>query len=78
MLQVMRLGSPVTSLSLGPAQDLLATTHTGKRGIYLWANQVCMKLSPPGTAQSSVYVEAAWHACAGCRVTSIAAALRHT
>jgi hypothetical protein len=54
VLQVMRLGSPVTSLSLGPAQDLLATTHTGKRGIYLWANQVCLKLSPPGTAQSSV------------------------
>ena len=40
VLQVMRLGSPVTSLSLGPAQDLLATCHVGKRGIYLWANQV--------------------------------------
>lgn len=39
VLQVMRLGAPVTSLSLGPAQDLLATAHVGKRGIYLWANQ---------------------------------------
>lgn len=40
MLQVMRLGAPVTSLSLGPAQDLLATSHVGKRGVYLWSNQV--------------------------------------
>lgn len=40
VLQVMRLGAPVTSLSLGPAQDLLATSHVGKRGIYLWANQM--------------------------------------
>ena len=36
----MELGSAVTSLSLGPAQDLLATAHVGKRGIYLWSNQV--------------------------------------
>ena len=36
----MQLGSPVTSLSLGPGQDLLATAHVGKRGIYLWSNQV--------------------------------------
>lgn len=40
VLQVMRMGAPVTSLSLGPAQDLLATSHVGKRGVYLWANQV--------------------------------------
>ena len=36
----MRLGSPVTSLSLSPAQDLLATCHTERKGIYLWANQL--------------------------------------
>lgn len=36
----MRLGAPVTSLSLGPSQDLLATAHVGKRGIYLWSNQM--------------------------------------
>lgn len=35
----MRLGAPVTSLSLGPAQDMLATSHVGKRGVYLWSNQ---------------------------------------
>lgn len=39
VLQVMRLGAPVTSLSLGPGQDLLATSHVGKRGVYLWSNQ---------------------------------------
>jgi hypothetical protein len=35
----MRLGGPVTGLSLSPALDLLATTHTDRRGIYLWSNQ---------------------------------------
>ena len=39
--QVMALGGPpVTALSLSPALDLLATTHSDRRGIYLWANQV--------------------------------------
>ncbi|GLI63849.1 hypothetical protein VaNZ11_006952 [Volvox africanus] len=38
-LQVMKLGSPVTSLSLSPSLDLLATTHVNRRGIYLWSNQ---------------------------------------
>lgn len=41
-LQVLRLGAPVTSLSLSPSLDLLATTHTNRRGVYLWANQVCL------------------------------------
>ncbi len=36
----MRLGSPVTSLSLSPATDLLATTHVEHRGVFLWANQL--------------------------------------
>lgn len=36
----MRLGTPVTSLSLSPAADLLATTHVERRGVYLWANQL--------------------------------------
>jgi len=40
VLQVMKLGSPVTSLSLSPAMDLLATTHVEKKGIYLWSNQL--------------------------------------
>ena len=30
----------MTALSLSPALDLLATTHSDRRGIYLWANQV--------------------------------------
>jgi len=37
-LQVLRLGAPVTALSLSPAMDLLATAHAGRRGLYLWAN----------------------------------------
>jgi len=35
---VLRLGAPVTALSLSPAMDLLATAHAGRRGLYLWAN----------------------------------------
>lgn len=40
LVQVMRMGSPVTSLSLSPAGDLLATTHTQQRGVFLWSNQM--------------------------------------
>jgi U3 small nucleolar RNA-associated protein 21 len=32
-------GPPVTSLSLSPALDLLATAHANRRGVFLWANQ---------------------------------------
>lgn len=39
-LQAMAMGSPVTSLSLSPARDLLATTHVHKRGVFLWSNQL--------------------------------------
>ena len=35
----MRLGGQVRSFSLGPGQEVLATAHAGKKGIYLWANQ---------------------------------------
>jgi hypothetical protein len=38
-MQVMRLGGQVQSFSLAPGQELLATAHAGKKGIYLWANQ---------------------------------------
>ena len=38
--QVLRLGAPVTALSLSPAMDLLATAHVGRRGLYLWANSL--------------------------------------
>ncbi len=31
--------SPVTSLSLSPRGDFLATAHSGDLGIYLWTNQ---------------------------------------
>ncbi len=39
-MQVLRLGAPVTSLSLSPAMDMLATTHVEREGVYLWANQL--------------------------------------
>jgi U3 small nucleolar RNA-associated protein 21 len=39
VLQVLRLGAPVTSLSLAPDATLLATTHVERAGVYLWANQ---------------------------------------
>jgi len=35
----MRLGGQVRSFSLAPGQELLATAHAGRKGIYLWANQ---------------------------------------
>ena len=37
--QVLRLGAPVTALSLSPSLDMLATCHTNRKGVYLWANQ---------------------------------------
>lgn len=40
MFQVMKLGTPVTSLSLSPAMDLLATAHVEHKGVYLWSNQM--------------------------------------
>eukprot|EP00899_Mesostigma_viride_P001417 jgi/Mesvir1/11276/Mv01072-RA.2 len=39
-VDAMALPSPVTSLTLSPAMDLLATTHVNQNGIYLWANQL--------------------------------------
>jgi hypothetical protein len=38
--QVMHMGTPVTSLSLSVTQDLLATSHINKRGVFLWSNQL--------------------------------------
>ena len=32
------MDSPITSLSLSPAMDVLVTTHVEKRGLYTWAN----------------------------------------
>lgn len=40
MLQVLRLGAPITSFSLAPSMDMLATTHVEREGVYLWANQL--------------------------------------
>ncbi|PNH10160.1 WD repeat domain-containing protein [Tetrabaena socialis] len=50
-LQVMKLGSPVTSLSLSPSLDLLATSHVNRRGIYLWSNQAVF--GPPAAIPHS-------------------------
>lgn len=40
VMQVMHMGTPVTSLSLSSSQDLLATAHINKRGVFLWSNQL--------------------------------------
>lgn len=32
------LGAPVTSLSLSPAMEMLATTHPEHNSIFLWSN----------------------------------------
>lgn len=39
-MKVLRLGPPVTALSLSPTMDMLATTHVNRRGLYLWSNSV--------------------------------------
>ncbi len=49
--QVLKLGAPVTSLSLSPALDLLATTHVNRRGIYMWSNQVGRTSQVRGSGQ---------------------------
>ena len=46
-IQVMRMGEPITAVSLAPAMDLLATTHVGRRGIYLWSNQLLFGTGVP-------------------------------
>ena len=37
-MKVLKLGPPVTALSLSPTMDMLATTHVNRRGIYMWSN----------------------------------------
>ncbi|GBG70074.1 hypothetical protein CBR_g5707 [Chara braunii] len=39
-LDTMRVDVPITSLSLSPHMDLIATTHVNRNGIYLWANHL--------------------------------------
>jgi U3 small nucleolar RNA-associated protein 21 len=34
------MDSPITSLSLAPAMDVLVTTHVEKRGLYTWTNEL--------------------------------------
>ena len=46
-VQVLRMGEPITAVSLAPAMDLLATTHVGRRGIYLWSNQLLFGTGVP-------------------------------
>ncbi len=41
------MGEPITAVSLAPAMDLLATTHVGRRGIYLWSNQLLFGTGAP-------------------------------
>ena len=38
-LQTMAMGAPVTSLSLSPTLDVLATTHANKRGVFAFIQQ---------------------------------------
>ena len=32
------MGAAVTSLTLSPSMDMLATAHVNRRGIFLWSN----------------------------------------
>ena len=40
LLQTMKMGSDrITSFALSPTLEYLATTHAGKRGVFLWNNR---------------------------------------
>jgi U3 small nucleolar RNA-associated protein 21 len=58
LLQTVRFGgfdkgNVVTGMSLSPAMDMLATTHEGRRGVYLWANAAVYAPSATGSANPS-------------------------
>ena len=36
----------MTSVSMSPAEDFLATSHVGDLGVYLWANQTLYSFVP--------------------------------
>ncbi|GMH45573.1 hypothetical protein BSKO_13530 [Bryopsis sp. KO-2023] len=40
IFQIMQLDVPVTSMSISPSMDFLATSHVDRRGVYLWTNQM--------------------------------------
>ena len=48
----LRFREPVTSLSLAPSGEFLATTHVDRLGVYLWANQAHF-----GTARADQIVQ---------------------
>lgn len=50
-LDAMHVDEAVTSLSLSPSMDMLATTHVGHNGIYLWANRMIYS----GALDSEIY-----------------------
>ena len=60
LLQTLRFsdrdGHVVTGMSLSPSMDMLATTHEGKRGVYLWANSA---LYAPSGARGARVAESA-------------------
>ena len=63
LLQTVRFGgfdkgNVVTGMSLSPAMDMLATTHEGRRGVYLWANAAVYAPSATGSAKEAEATEA--------------------
>ena len=56
--RMLRLGPGIYGLSLSPTQELLATTHANRRGIYLWANQLIFGHGATDLAPSDVPVDA--------------------
>jgi U3 small nucleolar RNA-associated protein 21 len=63
LLQTVRFGgfdkgNVVTGMSLSPAMDMLATTHEGRRGVYLWANAAVYAPSATGSAKEAETTEA--------------------
>ena len=60
LLQTLRFGdghgaNAVTGMSLSPSMDMLATTHEGKRGVYLWANGAMY--APAGFQKNAADIE---------------------
>jgi U3 small nucleolar RNA-associated protein 21 len=63
LLDCFAVDSAVTSLSMSPTDDFLATSHVGDLGLYLWANRalysfVSLQPLPEGFEPSTIQMPA--------------------